>query len=555
MREWRKLFSVILIGTIILTLFSLGGCTPRRADMADIVRYYGEDAPMGAILEWTGITAYDDKEIKEISHDFASLAKGILIYVPSYGLMGALAGPKALWNGILIVVDTRDPSISDKDFARALASFGKKWMHINPSVGEEKERVYIEFMDTRLYIYTIGGMKVLTGNSSLQKRSQSSQTLSRFLDNMLSLQGDYRAGFFYGEQFGVFSFTGGSKEVLGKIYFDSDADVFLTPHMLPAYMPEPIDKVEGFGVADGYIIDSIYKMVAGMAGGLIKSVDIPHNSALSVVVPSHGVPMLAYTGKAEDFFRAISFERGRDISYEKKDIDGGITLYYTEGDVLPYKDGVLYAFLSGSTTEDAIKAFFTDENRRNGETYKDILDGNDIHLVGFLRIPSGDEEFPSEIRVKVVGKDVLSVGITLDRAVDLKKVIFKYFSQLRRLTVESRGKEMVNRAKAILPFIGFTVARYYEEHGVFPHGKEELLSLLDNGYLKEKWFGEESIGDVIAEEGIYSSSGYLCLPVPTEYVKYAGGKYLKIDFVKFVSGDKMLDPMSGISSVNTCGGK
>ncbi len=553
MRVWRRLFTITLIGAIVLTLFSLGGCTPKRADMADIVRYYGEDAPMGAILEWTGITAYDDKEIKETSHDFASLAKGILVYVPSYGLMGALAGPKALWKGILIVVDTPDPAVSDKDFAGVLASFGKKWMNINASVGEEKGRVYLDFMDTRLYIYTIGGMKVLTGNGALQKRSQNAGNLDKFLDSMLSLQGDYRAGFFYGEQFGVFSFTGGSKEVTGKIYFGDRADVSLTPDMLPTYMPEPMDKVQGFAVADGYILDSAYKLVSGIAGGLLKSVDIPHRSALSVVAPSRGVPMLTYTGKAEDFFRAISFERGRDISYKKKDIGGGITLYYTDGDILAYKDGVLYAFLSGGATEDAVRAFFTDENKRNGESYRGILDGDDIHLVGFLRIPSGDNELPSEIRVKVAGKDVLSVYLTLDKSVDLKKVIYKYFSQIKRLTVESRGKEMVSRARTMLPFIGFTVARYYEEHDAFPPNKEELLSLLDKGYLEEKWFDEKPIGDVIAEEGIYSPSGYLCLPVPQGYVKYAGGKYLKIDFVKFVKGDKMLDPMSGISSVNTCG--
>ncbi|NOZ91818.1 MAG: hypothetical protein GXO59_00915 [Dictyoglomi bacterium] len=562
----KRAWAAIIVLSIIFTSMIFVGCGADRTTMADVVRYYGADGTMGLLFEWTNITTYDDKDLKEISSDMSSLAKGILVYIPSYGLMGTAMNPMALWKNLLIVVDT--PSeMSDKDFADKLSTFMNKWFDVKMSVSTDGDKVAITFMDTKLYVYSVGKMKVLTGNSTLKKRSEPPRYLDKVLDSMLSLKGDYRVALFNEDTYGVLAFTGGSTQLMGKFRLGIAVEGGLKKELLPQYAPVPEDKAVVFGAVDGALLDAGYKALQKIAGGFVKPANIPHGMQISTVISD-------YTGNAlsivtiggitpEELFDLIGKLEGRRPSVTSVEWDGGITLYKIDGAVSPYKDGIIYGFISKQPTEAVLREFFTDKYKEFAQTYTDLIGRDDIHLIGFVKIDDDmvAKEFkdavPHKVTIEVYGTDELTLQMTMDKPVDLKKEIYKYIRDFKSLTVASQMKNKVERARSDLVGIGFSVSVFYTKYGHLPKDKQELLSALDNFIKQRVWLNGKPFSDVIVSDTtIYKPEGtddvILCIPVPQEYIKYAGGQYAVMHLGDFIKTNQLKNPADLVMFLSEC---
>ena len=562
----RKVITTLVVLSIIFTSMVFVGCGANRTTMADVVRYYGADGTMGLLFEWTNITAYDDEDLKEISTDMSSIAQGLLVYIPSYNPMTAVMNPKSLWKDVLIVVDT--PSeISDREFADKLSTFMNKWFDVKMSVSTDGDKVAVDFMDTKLFVYTIGDMKVLTGNGALKKRSEPGRYLDKVLDSMLSLKGDYRVAVFSEDTYGVLAFTGGSTKLMGKFRFDKPVEGGLRKDLLPKYAPVAKDEAAMFGAVDGALLDAGYKAIQKIASGFIKPVDIPHGMQISVVMSDYTDDALSIVTVGgitpSELFDLIGKIEEQTPSVSSVEWDDGITIYKIDGTVSPYKDGIIYGFISKQPTESVLREFFTDTYEDKAQTYADLIDREDIHLIGFAKIDDDmvNDEFkeavPHKITVKVYGTDELTLDMNMDKPVDLKKEIYKYMRDFKSLTVASQMKKKVENARYSLMSVGFAVSVYHNKYGKMPEDKTEIVSALDEYVKKNTWLNGKPLSDVIMSDStIYRKEGpddaLLCIQVPQEYIKYAGGQYAVLHLGDFIRTDQMKAPEDLVMFLSEC---
>lgn len=563
----RSTFSIFIVIFMVIGLLGFVGCTPNRTTMADIVRYYGASAEYGFLLEWNGITPVDDKELTEISRDMSSLAKGILVYIPSYGLLGNILHPKSLWNGILIVVDTPS-NLDDKVFAEKLSGFMSKWFDIKSQVGTSDGRTYIEFMDTRLYVYTIGGMKVLSGRATLDRNNEPASYVDKVLTTMLSLEGDYRTALFYRDIYGVLSFTGGSNKVLGKFSLGRSLKNGLDREKLFQYAFVGKDGSQFFVAVDGQLISAVYDVIEEITQSIVESVPVPRDMQLAVVGMKSGTGekdvVISISGiTPEELIDLISGLEGRHVTNTEKIVwSDGVTIYKIDRDFLAYKDGTIYIFPNASfdKVDSLLKSFFTDENKDNSITYRNLIDRDDLHMIGFYKIDDIPKELegnaPGEVSIKVYGSDVLTIEFIMDKPVVLKKVIYRYMRDFKELTIGASMRRDVEDVKLRLFGIVMSADIFYEDHGRIPKDKEELISSLEDFVRYIEWLDGRNIVDVIKDVNtlyiVQDEKALLCIPVPDNYLRYTGGKYAVVPIGQFDKESLAEGPTSLIVFRDTC---
>jgi len=563
----RSILSIFIVISIVIGMLGFVGCTPNRTTMADIVRYYGASAEYGFLLEWNNITPVDDEELIEISKDLSSLAKGILVYIPSYGLIGTMLNPKSLWRDLLIVIDTPS-NLDDKVFAQKLSDFMSKWFDIEPQVSAKDGRTYIEFMDTKLYVYTIGGMKVLSGTSTLDKNKEPASYVDRVLTSMLSLEGDYRTALFYRDIYGILSFTGGSNKVVGKFSLGTSLKKGLDGEKLFQYSFVGRDDSRFFVAVDGKLISAVYNVIEEVTQSIVKSVSVPHDMQLAVVGMKDGTGekdvLISISGiTPEELIDLVSKLDGIYISDIEKIVwRDGVTIYKIDRDFLAFKDGTIYIFpnVSFDRADSLLKSFFTDENKDHAATYRDLIDRDDLHMIGFYKIDDVPKELegnaPGEISIKVYGSDVLTLEFVMDKPMVLKNVIYRYMRNFKELTVGASMRRDVEDAKFRLFGIVMSANIFYEDRGRIPKDKEELISSLDSFVRDIEWLDGRNIVDVIRDVNtlyiVQDEQALLCIPVPDNYLKYTGGKYAVVPIGQFDKESLAEGPPSLVVFRDTC---
>ncbi len=413
-----------------------------------------------------------------------------------------------------------------------------------------------------LYVYTIGNLKVLSGKPNLEKRQKPDVNIERFLENMLSLSGDYRIGMFSKDVYGIFSFKGGSSELVGKLKLLRAPKVFLKSRYLPEYAPVPQKDAAVFFTVTGDVLDAFYNTLRQVAGGFLKDVFIPKDMQMSVIVPSYTddkMSVLTIGGISVDTFTKMLKSLGAidDNAVPKVKKSGDVSVYVAEGIQFAEKNGIIYVSPDGDMINTYIDKLFITQHRQYADTYQKLIDRNNDVLVAFVGVPTkslpGDMKMDIPRRVSIVayGSDVLSVKLTMDKPLNLKDEIYKLMANFKNITVDAGMKRKIMDAKSTLISLGFSVADYQFKNGRYPQDKKELVGALNDYQKRQKWLDGRQLSDVILDvETKYivdNNKAKLCIPVPSDYVKYTHGRYAIVNFSGFVEFISPSEPTSSSS--------